>query len=191
MCDQISDAVLDALLAEDPNSRVALETLAKTGLIVLAGEITTSARPDFVNLARKTALDIGYDNVADRLRRQHVRGADRDRAAIARHLPGRHRRPGSAQGTGRRRPGPDVRLCLRRDAGADAAADRAGASADGESGPPAQGERSSFLRPDAQKPGHGALRRRPSGRRHGRGDLDPAHARMSTTRPSARRSSRS
>ena len=45
MCDQISDAVLDALLTEDPNSRVALESLAKTGLIVLAGEITSKATP--------------------------------------------------------------------------------------------------------------------------------------------------
>ena len=45
MCDQISDAVLDALIAEDPNSRVALESLAKTGLIVLAGEITSRAHP--------------------------------------------------------------------------------------------------------------------------------------------------
>ena len=62
MCDQISDAVLDALLAEDPNSRVALESLAKTGLIVLAGEITSTARPDFVHIARKTALEIGYDS---------------------------------------------------------------------------------------------------------------------------------
>ncbi|HXN85949.1 MAG TPA: methionine adenosyltransferase [Candidatus Binataceae bacterium] len=64
MCDQISDAVLDALIAEDPNSRVALETLAKTGLIVLAGEITSRAHPDFVAIARKTAHDIGYDDVA-------------------------------------------------------------------------------------------------------------------------------
>ncbi|HUY28242.1 MAG TPA: methionine adenosyltransferase [Candidatus Binataceae bacterium] len=63
MCDQISDAVLDSLLAEDPNSRVALETLAKTGLIVLAGEITSHAHPDFVSLARKVALEIGYDSV--------------------------------------------------------------------------------------------------------------------------------
>src|SRR6266481_7206871 len=61
MCDQISDAVLDALLAEDPNSRVALESLAKTGLIVLAGEITSRARPDYVKIARQTAIDIGYD----------------------------------------------------------------------------------------------------------------------------------
>jgi len=62
MCDQISDAVLDALLKEDPNSRVALETLAKTGLIVLAGEITSHAKPDYVKIARQTAIDIGYNN---------------------------------------------------------------------------------------------------------------------------------
>src|SRR6516162_2665684 len=62
MCDQISDAVLDALLAEDPNSRVALETLAKTGLIVMAGEITSKASPDFIKIARQTALGIGYDS---------------------------------------------------------------------------------------------------------------------------------
>src|SRR5271167_3788068 len=62
MCDQISDAVLDALIAEDPNSRVALETLAKTGLIVLAGEITSRAHPDFVRIARETARAIGYDD---------------------------------------------------------------------------------------------------------------------------------
>src|SRR5579872_557438 len=63
MCDQISDAVLDALIKEDPNSRVALESLAKTGLIVLAGEITSKAHPDFVNIARETARGIGYDDV--------------------------------------------------------------------------------------------------------------------------------
>ncbi|MBV8360974.1 MAG: methionine adenosyltransferase [Deltaproteobacteria bacterium] len=62
MCDQISDAVLDALLAEDPDSRVALETLAKTGLIVMAGEITSRANPDFIKIARHTALGIGYDS---------------------------------------------------------------------------------------------------------------------------------
>jgi len=61
MCDQISDAVLDALVAEDPNSRVALESLVKTGLIVLAGEITSRAHPDFVRIARDTALEIGFD----------------------------------------------------------------------------------------------------------------------------------
>lgn len=62
MCDQISDAVLDALLAEDSNSRVALESLAKTGLIVLAGEITSRAKPDYVKIARQTAVEIGYNS---------------------------------------------------------------------------------------------------------------------------------
>jgi len=62
MCDQISDAVLDALLSEDPHSRVALESLVKTGLIVLAGEITSRAHPDFIKIARRTATEIGYDN---------------------------------------------------------------------------------------------------------------------------------
>ncbi len=63
MCDQISDAVLDALLSEDPESRVALESLAKTGLIVLAGEITSRAHPDYVKIARDTAIKIGYDSL--------------------------------------------------------------------------------------------------------------------------------
>src|SRR5713226_8438637 len=62
MCDQISDAVLDALLKEDPNSRVALETLAKTGMVVLAGEITTRARVNYEDITRKTVLGIGYDS---------------------------------------------------------------------------------------------------------------------------------
>jgi S-adenosylmethionine synthetase len=64
MCDQISDAIVDALIAEDPDSRVAIESLAKTGLIVLAGEITSRGRPDFVNIARTVTLEIGYDNIA-------------------------------------------------------------------------------------------------------------------------------
>jgi S-adenosylmethionine synthetase len=62
MCDQISDAVLDALLTEDPDSRVALESLAKTGLIVLAGEITSRAKLDYVRIARQTAVEIGYNS---------------------------------------------------------------------------------------------------------------------------------
>jgi S-adenosylmethionine synthetase len=60
MCDQISDAVLDALLEQDPRSRVACETLTKTGFIVLAGEITTSAKVEYEHLARAVVRDIGY-----------------------------------------------------------------------------------------------------------------------------------
>jgi len=60
LCDAISDAVLDAILAKDKHSRVACETLAKTGMIVLAGEITTKAIIDYPALVRKTVNEIGY-----------------------------------------------------------------------------------------------------------------------------------
>jgi S-adenosylmethionine synthetase len=60
VCDQVSDAILDALLAQDPESRVACETLIKTGLLVVAGEITTKARIDFVEVAKRVVRDIGY-----------------------------------------------------------------------------------------------------------------------------------
>jgi len=62
LCDQISDAVLDACLAQDPNSRVACETAAKTGFVVLLGEITTQAHINFDDLARKVISEIGYDS---------------------------------------------------------------------------------------------------------------------------------
>ena len=62
IADQISDAVLDACLAEDPASRVACETLTCTGLVVIAGEITTRAYVDFQALVRGTISSIGYDN---------------------------------------------------------------------------------------------------------------------------------
>jgi S-adenosylmethionine synthetase len=62
MADQISDAVLDACLQQDPMSRVACETLLTTGLIVVAGEITTTARFDVDELARKVTCEIGYDH---------------------------------------------------------------------------------------------------------------------------------
>jgi len=61
MADQISDAVLDAILAEDPQGRVACETLLTTGLVVVAGEITTSAYVDIPKIVRSTVCDIGYD----------------------------------------------------------------------------------------------------------------------------------
>ena len=62
VADQISDAILDAILAQDPRSRVAAETLCNTGLVVLAGEITTSANVDYIQVARNTLKRIGYDN---------------------------------------------------------------------------------------------------------------------------------
>ena len=61
--DLISDAVLDAILEEDPNARVAAETLTNTNLVVLAGEITTTAKIDYEQIARNTLKSIGYDNI--------------------------------------------------------------------------------------------------------------------------------
>ena len=62
IADQISDAVLDAILTQDKRGRVACETLVKTGVVVVAGEVTTSAWVDVEALVRKTVLDIGYDS---------------------------------------------------------------------------------------------------------------------------------
>ncbi|MFO1010125.1 MAG: methionine adenosyltransferase [Planctomycetota bacterium] len=64
VADQVSDAVLDAILAQDPMSRVACETLVTTGLCVVAGEITTNARIDYAQIARNTIKRIGYTNDA-------------------------------------------------------------------------------------------------------------------------------
>ncbi len=62
VADQISDAILDAILTQDPRARVAAETLCNTGLVVLAGEITTTANVDYIRVARDTLKEIGYDN---------------------------------------------------------------------------------------------------------------------------------
>src|SRR5258708_2830981 len=60
LCDQVSDAILDAILAQDPKARVACETLAKTGIVVVAGEITTTAIVEMPTIVRQTVKDIGY-----------------------------------------------------------------------------------------------------------------------------------
>jgi S-adenosylmethionine synthetase len=60
VCDAISDAVLDAILVQDPNGRVACETLTKTGFVVVAGEITTSCYVEIPAIVRQTVKEIGY-----------------------------------------------------------------------------------------------------------------------------------
>jgi S-adenosylmethionine synthetase len=62
LCDQVSDAVLDAIIAQDPHCRVACETVTKTGFVMVAGEITTTARIDFPEIIRATVKDIGYSD---------------------------------------------------------------------------------------------------------------------------------
>ena len=62
VADQISDAILDAIFTHDPHARVAAETLCNTGLVVLAGEVTTHANIDYIQVARETLKRIGYDN---------------------------------------------------------------------------------------------------------------------------------
>ena len=64
MADQISDAILDAILEQDSSARVAAETMIKTGFLVVAGEVTTTATIDLENLARQVVIDIGYDDSA-------------------------------------------------------------------------------------------------------------------------------
>ena len=62
LADQISDAVLDAILKDDPNARVAVETLVKTGMAIVAGEVRTSTYVDLEDLIRQVILDIGYNS---------------------------------------------------------------------------------------------------------------------------------
>ena len=131
MCDQISDAILDAIIREDPNARVACETATTTGLVLVLGEITThdlrrlpGDRPRHRPRHRLHAGRL-------RLRLPDLRHARLGQGAVAGHRPGRRRgargprRRGAGVRAGRRRPGDDVRLRLPRDARADAAADRA------------------------------------------------------------------
>ena len=124
MADQVSDAVLDAILAEDPDGRVACETLLTTGLCVVAGEITTRLRRhprdrprDHQVASATTGRRFGFDGNTCGV----IVAIDEQ---IARHRPGRRHseevavgqeRRGPAQRPGRRRPGDDVRLRLRRD----------------------------------------------------------------------------
>ena len=62
ICDRISDSILDAIMAQDPNGRVACETCCTTGMVLIMGEISTTANIDIPSIARKAICDIGYDS---------------------------------------------------------------------------------------------------------------------------------
>ena len=159
VADQISDGVLDEVLRRDTGAMVACEVLVTTGLVVVAGEITTDAYVDIPRVVRNTVRDIGYTDAAfgfDFLTCGVVVAIDEQspdiRMGIALLVRGaappgrrRRRRPGS------RRPGHDVRLRLRRDPGADAAPDHARAPHRPADGGGAQGRhRWRYLRPDGK-----------------------------------------
>ncbi len=183
IADQISDSVLDTILAQDPMARVACETLVTTGLAIIAGEITTNCTFDFQKVVRDTITRRRLHQVRVRLRRRHVRGAVVDSRPVAGHRDGR--RSGR-----RRRPGPDVRLCLPGNRRAHAAADHARAQA--RQGPVdgAAGRRARLSAPRREVAGLGRVRQGPARpRRHG-GRLDPAQRRACRTRrcaPTSRR----
>ena len=108
--------ILDAMLAQDPRSRVACETLTTTGLVMVAGEITSSAKVEITPLVRGVVEDIGYTDSSMGFDAATCAVTICARQAVARHRAGRDRGRRPAQGAGRRRPGDDVRLRLRRDA---------------------------------------------------------------------------
>ena len=113
IADQISDVVLDAILAEDVRGRVACETLVKTGVVIVAGEVTTSAWVDVEALVRRTVLDIGYNSSDMGSRRRQLRGTQHHRQAVPRYRARRGSQGRAASGG--RRSGPDVRLRDQRD----------------------------------------------------------------------------
>ena len=139
VCDQISDAVLDAILAQDPMARVACECSTCTGLVLVMGEITTDCYVNIDEIARNTLRRIGYDRAKY--------GFDADSCAVLTSLHGQspdiaqgvdsaletreHRQAGHRRG----RSGHDVRLCVRRNARVHANGYRAGSPRDATSWP--------------------------------------------------------
>ena len=107
IADQISDGILDALIAQDKYSRVACETILTTGIAFVAGEISTKAYVEIPDIIRKVIKDVGYCDAPGDSTTTPFR-PHRHSPAVGRYLHGRRFRR-------RRRPGTDVRLCDQRD----------------------------------------------------------------------------
>ena len=119
VCDQIADAILDEIIAHDPDAHCACEVVATTGLVLIMGEITTTYYVDFTGLARSVINDIGYTRPEYGFDGESCGVIVSVEGAVERDQRGcRRRRPG------RRRPGDHDGIRLQRDAGADAAADQ-------------------------------------------------------------------
>ena len=151
LCDAISDSVLDAILAQDKKARVACESLAKTGMVVVAGEITTHAVLDHPAIVRKAVREIGYTSSEMGFDADTVRGPHRGRAAEPGHLArGDRRGRGSTRSRGGR-PGAHVRLRGQRGPQPDARRDRLRPRGRGASfAAVRKAKKVDFLRPDGK-----------------------------------------
>ena len=124
VCDAVSDAILDAILAQDPHARVACETLAKTGMVVVAGEITTTATHRLPEDRPQDGPRHRLHELGDGLRRRHLRGAHRGRAAAPDISQGVTEGEGLHKEQGAGDQGLMFGYAMRRDAGAHAGADQ-------------------------------------------------------------------
>ncbi len=184
VADTISDAVLDACLTQDKFSRVACETYVKSNVVIVGGEITTKAKLDVEQIARKAIREIGYVNDDDVFHADRVfvnllltqQSADIAQGVDARKVKGK--RTATA---GRRRPGPDVRLREQRNAGADAGADHVRASPRPDADQDSQGGRRRMAAARREIAGLGDLRRRQAGRHLERRHLHAARRRAPST----------
>ncbi len=154
VCDTISDAVLDACLKQDKNSRVACETYAKSNMVIVGGEITTHGWIDFARIVREAVREIGYVNDDDIFHADKIfitnflTEQSQDIAQGVDEAAAEGKKPRRA---GRRRPGHHVRLRLQRNARADAGADHVCAPPRPRADPhPQERPASAWLRPDAK-----------------------------------------
>ena len=174
VADQISDAVLDAILAQDKHGRVAAETLVATGLVVMAGQITTSAKVNYGEIARDIIKRIGYDDLEigfDYRSCAVLTAYDAQSADIAQ---GVDEGKGLDLDQGAGDQGLMFGFRVRRDAATDAGADLLRAPPDGAPRRAAQGRPPAVAAPRRQVAGHRALRRRQADPGRHRRDLDPA-----------------